>query len=321
VVAPFIVHHFAERPAFPRALAWVYLSLVVAVVLVVAGLSVFLFVSLLPGRASGHSVAGCLERTYCLYALPAWARLSLWSLAAAALAWLVGRMGTAALVAVRTSRRLRDLITSHARLLDTPGPGAAYEVADSSLYAVTFGVRRPVVLLSEGLRRCLGPRELEVVLAHEEAHIRGRDALLLTVSRVLAAGVSYVPGVGLASRRLETFLDVAADEGACFAIGDVLAVAACLGRVASLKLDSVCGGQALPGAGCTAFAGEGPVVERVRFLVGGCETCKSRRQALYSAMVLVLSMSLLGAGLLMMVAGGLLSHSSAVVACILSGQG
>lgn len=321
MAAPFIVHRLAEKPAFPRVMAWLYLSLLVAVVLVVAGLSGFLLVFLLPGRASGHTIAGCLERTYCLYTLPAWVRLSLWSLAAIALAWLVGRMGTAVLVAARTSRRLRDLIASHARLLNTPGPVVAYEVADPSLYAVTCGVRRPVVLLSEGLERCLGPWELEVVLAHEEAHVRGRDTLLLTISRVLAASVSFVPGVGLARRRLETFLDVAADRRACLTTGDALAVATCLGRVARLKLDSGRGGQAMPGAGSTAFATEGSVVERVRFLVGGSETCKSRWQAFNSAIALALSMSLVGVGLLLMVAGGLLSHSPAVVACILSVQG
>src|SRR3546814_19887548 len=43
--------------------------------------------------------------------------------------------------------------------------------------ALTFGIRRPTVLLSDWMVRCLDVHELESVLAHEVGHVVRRDSL------------------------------------------------------------------------------------------------------------------------------------------------
>src|SRR3546814_9657752 len=49
--------------------------------------------------------------------------------------------------------------------------------------ALTFGFRRPTVLLSDWMVRCLDVHELESVLAHEVGHVVRRDSLARSEER------------------------------------------------------------------------------------------------------------------------------------------
>jgi heat shock protein HtpX len=53
-----------------------------------------------------------------------------------------------------------------------------------------------VVCVTEGILRTVGPDELEGVLAHELAHIRNRDMLLMTVTATLAGAISNLAHFG-----------------------------------------------------------------------------------------------------------------------------
>ncbi len=89
------------------------------------------------------------------------------------------------------------------------------------------GLLRPRVLLSRGLLEALNAEELAVVLAHERAHVRRRDALVASIVRALA--VVHLPAV---ARWLLSELEIAAeqacDEEAARCVGDRVAVASAI---------------------------------------------------------------------------------------------
>jgi hypothetical protein len=92
---------------------------------------------------------------------------------------------------------------------------------------LTAGLWRPQVLLSRGLIATLSAEERSIVLAHERAHVRRRDALVASAVRVLAA-----LHIGAVARWLVQELGVAAeqacDEEAGDVMGDRIAVAAAI---------------------------------------------------------------------------------------------
>jgi beta-lactamase regulating signal transducer with metallopeptidase domain len=89
------------------------------------------------------------------------------------------------------------------------------------------GLLRPRVLLSRGLFNALSPEERAVVLAHERAHVRRRDALVGSVVRALA--VVHLPWVGRwLVHELEVAAEQACDEEAARFVTDRVSVAAAI---------------------------------------------------------------------------------------------
>lgn len=92
---------------------------------------------------------------------------------------------------------------------------------------VTAGLLRPRVILSRPLLHGLSPTELNVVLAHERAHVVRRDALTSYLVRALAS--LHLPA---AAQWLVHEVDIAAeqacDEAAVVSVGDRLTVAAAI---------------------------------------------------------------------------------------------
>lgn len=87
------------------------------------------------------------------------------------------------------------------------------------------GLLRPRVLLSRGLFDALSPEERAVVLAHERAHVRRRDALVGSIVRALA--VVHLPWVGRwLVHELEVAAEQACDEEAARLVTDRVSVAA-----------------------------------------------------------------------------------------------
>jgi Zn-dependent protease with chaperone function len=70
---------------------------------------------------------------------------------------------------------------------------------------------RPIVVSSGALGQ-LEDGELQAVLAHERAHLRHRDHVLLTVVDALAAAFAWLPTFRGARRHLPLLLEMAADE-------------------------------------------------------------------------------------------------------------
>lgn len=84
--------------------------------------------------------------------------------------------------------------------------------------AVTFGWRRPVVLLPAACVMWPDQR-LEAIVRHEVAHVARGDYAVSIVSAVAQAGAWFVPGVWFAARRMRLLAEVAADARAADVIG------------------------------------------------------------------------------------------------------
>ena len=92
------------------------------------------------------------------------------------------------------------------------------------LFCLSAGLFRPAVIISTGLQQGLTPLELQAVLAHEHAHTRRRDALLLAVARAL--GAFHLPRVARRlMEQLELACELSCDEAAAAHVGDRIAVA------------------------------------------------------------------------------------------------
>lgn len=89
------------------------------------------------------------------------------------------------------------------------------------------GLFRPRVFVSRGLFDILSAEEREVILAHERAHVRRRDAAIASLVRALA--MVHMPRVGSwLVAEIEVAAEQICDEEAAAAVGDRVAVAAAI---------------------------------------------------------------------------------------------
>ena len=69
--------------------------------------------------------------------------------------------------------------------------------AQPNAFATGRDPQHAVVCVTEGILQVVSPDELEGVIAHELAHIRNRDMLLMTVTATLAGAISNLAHFGL----------------------------------------------------------------------------------------------------------------------------
>jgi hypothetical protein len=133
----------------------------------------------------------------------------------------------------RTARMCRALRTV-ASLAEGREQDGTWRVRSPRPFAFTAGLVRPAVYVSTALREALSAPDLAVVIAHERAHARRRDALTTWAAGWL--GALHFPST---SRRLEVDLraacEQACDEDAARDTSDRLEVAAALVRVEKLQ--------------------------------------------------------------------------------------
>ena len=115
-------------------------------------------------------------------------------------------------------------------------PPAPVEVVEGlSGVAVTVGFLEPRILLSVDIIDSLDSEQLAAVLAHESAHVRGRDALRSLAIR-FAAALSPLSGISCrAERAYELDREILCDDDAVRHGIDPLALADALVRVARLR--------------------------------------------------------------------------------------
>jgi len=95
---------------------------------------------------------------------------------------------------------------------------------------VTAGLWRPQILISRGLLASLSDGEREIILAHEQAHLKRRDALVAYGVRSLTA--LHLPGTRRwLARELELAAEQVCDDEAASLAKDRLAVAATILKV------------------------------------------------------------------------------------------
>ena len=116
---------------------------------------------------------------------------------------------------------------------------------------------RPRVVLTTGALEVLTPRQRVLTLSHEQAHLKGRHDLPLTLARGLQRAFPFVSLFGVAAKEIGTLLEMVADDRAARG-DDRLELAAALIRLA----------QGPQTAGTMAANG-GAAVERVQRLLAG----------------------------------------------------
>lgn len=131
-------------------------------------------------------------------------------------AWSLGRSLWHTSRFARTARLHRIAVPAElAALSDRLGIGGRVRViAGSRPFALTYGLRRPRILVSTGLLDALNGDELSAVLVHERAHLRNRDPLKNLLARMIPARHFYLPGLARLTRRYMVGRELAADRSA-----------------------------------------------------------------------------------------------------------
>jgi beta-lactamase regulating signal transducer with metallopeptidase domain len=184
-----------------------------------------------------------------------------WALGVAALS--VRTLGGWALV-WRLRRSARPLPELQERLQDLArrmGLTRAVRACESALVEVptALGWLRPLVLLPPATLMGLSAAQLELVLAHELAHIRRLDHVAALLQALAETVLFYHPAVWWVSQRLRALREECCDDDAVAAGGDAVAYARTLAALEELRLSAPRPLMALSG---------GSLAERVRRLVG-----------------------------------------------------
>lgn len=87
---------------------------------------------------------------------------------------------------------LHETVTRMAQQADIEAPDVAVTRNDAPNAAAVRGPRGAAVVVTTGLLKRLDERETEAILAHEIAHLKNRDATVMTVAWVLPTVTYYV---------------------------------------------------------------------------------------------------------------------------------
>ncbi|MFQ5882990.1 MAG: M56 family metallopeptidase [Candidatus Methylomirabilales bacterium] len=143
------------------------------------------------------------------------------------------------------------------RVFETPRP-----------MALTLGLVRPQVLLSEGMISTLSEEELGAVLCHEVGHVRHRDPFRLALVRFLADAVWFLPVARPLAGNFADAVEEKADDWAVASTRQPVELASALVKTAKAAV-----GQPIPAA--TSLAGNLSVEDRVERLLGEERRCRS----------------------------------------------
>ncbi|WP_339911355.1 M56 family metallopeptidase, partial [Symmachiella dynata] len=134
------------------------------------------------------------------------------------------------------------------------------ELLQSALVSVptVIGCLRPVILLPASSLMGLDTRELEAILAHELAHVRRHDNLVNILQSIVEILLFFHPAVWWLSRRIRIERENCCDDMAAGIVGNKVAYARVLARIAELGSQPV---------GLAASANGGDLLARVRRLL------------------------------------------------------
>ncbi|HUU96052.1 MAG TPA: carboxypeptidase regulatory-like domain-containing protein [Phycisphaerae bacterium] len=151
-----------------------------------------------------------------------------------------------------------------------------------------IGWLRPVILIPTGALTGLTPDQLEALLAHELAHIRRYDYLLNVLQTVIETLLFYHPGVWWISRRIRTEREHCCDDLAVAVCGDALGYARALAELEERR--------GVPARVAVAAKG-GPLLRRVRRLVGVATPHGNRSVGWLGAAIVIGLVAAAGSGL------------------------
>jgi beta-lactamase regulating signal transducer with metallopeptidase domain len=190
------------------------------------------------------------------------------------------------LVARRASRAGERWQSAARRLAGALGVRRAVRLLESAAVDVpsVVGLVRPAILLPFSSLTGLTPEQLEMILAHELAHIRRHDFLVNLLQSVVETLLFYHPAVWWISRQIRIERENCCDDLAVAVCGDPVHYARALARLEELRA---------PGLSLAVSATGGSLLQRVRRLVG--DSTRPAGHAVRGAAALaVLSLVLLG---------------------------
>ena len=126
-----------------------------------------------------------------------------------------------------TDKRLRGRVERLARRLGLRGPVRVLEAAGLAT-PVACGLVRPTIVLPTGFAGRFGGSRQEVILAHELAHLAGRDPAWQLLADVLCALLWWDPLTYWVRSGLRTASEAAADEASLLVPGGPDVLAGCL---------------------------------------------------------------------------------------------
>jgi hypothetical protein len=134
-------------------------------------------------------------------------------------AWIIGLPGRGAWALVAGGLRSRRLLRTLRDAGFAPAgsdalPARTLVVPGLSTPAVSLGVLRPVILVDADFWSAATPLQRKVVLAHEDAHRRGRHVLVDGAGRALTAGLAPLPAARAVYDCLRRHLEALADDAA-----------------------------------------------------------------------------------------------------------
>ncbi|MEU4445261.1 M56 family metallopeptidase [Actinosynnema sp. NPDC050801] len=137
---------------------------------------------------------------------------------------LAGLVGRLAVVSVRGARRRASRRRDHLAMLRVaarrePGSPATLWLDHDEPLAFSLAGTPGVVVATEGLHRRLTRGQVEAVLAHERAHLRGRHHLLVAAGDALATALPFLPLFRHAPAVVRELVELAADAAAVRACG------------------------------------------------------------------------------------------------------
>lgn len=105
---------------------------------------------------------------------------------------IVLRAYRARIVTESEAPRLYNVVKKVALRADVPMPKVAIVPSDNpNAFATGRNPKNAVVAATEGILRILNDEELEGVIAHEMAHVKDRDILVMSVAATMAAAIAF----------------------------------------------------------------------------------------------------------------------------------
>lgn len=213
-------------------LTWQALSVTAVVAAVLAGVTMLIPLTTLAGDLGGivHACAASIAAAY------GSSQLLPGTLLGAVLAGVVPMwVGVSAVRVLGAGWRDRRRLHASLRLVSTSGARRGVSVIDSPAPAA-FCVpgRGGRIVVTQGAFDRLSPRELDGVLAHEAAHLRGRHSWALALSQVLATAFPGVRLFEVARRETGQLLELLADDAAARQV-DRVSVASAIVSLVEMK--------------------------------------------------------------------------------------
>ena len=170
---------------------------------------------------------------------------------------------------------------------------------------VLVGLVRPVILLPPSLLTGLTPRQLEMILLHELAHVRRYDNLVNFVQRMIESALFFHPAVWLVSRWVRREREHCCDELVVRRLGDRVSYAGTLLVVVRQGLlDHRAARPAHAAAGAVSSVASGQLRTRVCRILGREEETMQISRKLGAGVPVVLLAALVLAGSFALSSGG-----------------